>query len=200
LATTDQLLWSTQPKRDSADRKQLVAVLPGLVRQLNASLDTLEWDANERETFTRRLIAAHMNAIRSSADAAHVAPPDAQDLLALEEAAKLLDQRLLDQRMADAVALEPDEFDTMARVFERGMWFDFVNDEGLAHRCRLTWVSPKRTRFLFTNREGFDAFVRSEREVTDLLRMGRLGVLRPEPIVTRALEQIMAVPEAATMA
>jgi hypothetical protein len=64
----------------------------------------------------------------------------------------------------------------------------------------LTWISPKRSRFLFTNREGFDAFVRSEQEVTDLLRRGRLGVLRPEPIVTRAIEQILAAPDTGTIA
>jgi hypothetical protein len=195
LTTTDQLLWSTQPKRDSAERRQLVAVLPALVRQLNLSLDTLPWDSTEREVFTRRLIAAHMAAIRSTPDASVAAEPDVRELSAREEALATLEQR--------RVATEPaatDECDAMVSSFERGMWFDFISDEGQCLRCRLTWVSPKRSRFLFTNREGFDAFVRSEQEVTELLRSGRLGVLRPEPIVTRAIEQIMAGPDTGTIA
>jgi hypothetical protein len=49
-----------------------------------------------------------------------------------------------------------------------------------------------RTRLLFTNRDGFDAFVRSEREVAAMLRLGQLRVLDQDPIVARALDQIMA--------
>jgi hypothetical protein len=45
---------------------------------------------------------------------------------------------------------------------------------------------------LFTNRDGFDAFVRSEREVAALLRLGRLSVINETPIVSRALDRIMS--------
>ena len=72
------------------------------------------------------------------------------------------------------------------------MWFEFADDKGVRRRYRLSWVSPQRTRLLFTNRDGFDAFVRSEKEVAGLLREGRLVVIDQEPIVTRAIEQIMA--------
>ena len=63
---------------------------------------------------------------------------------------------------------------------------------GDLRRYRLSWVSPKRTRLLFTNRDGFEAFVHSEREVAALLRDGRLGVIDQQPIVARAIGQIMA--------
>ena len=65
-------------------------------------------------------------------------------------------------------------------------------DQATQHRCRLSWVSPMRTRMLFTNRDGFDAFVRSEREVAALLRHGRLTVIDQLPIVSRALDRIMS--------
>ena len=195
LKTTDQLLWSTQHKRDSAERRELVAVLPGMVRQLNASLDALQWIGEERETFTRRLIATHMNAIRSSPDPAQEVGPDSQDLRASAEAVWMLDQRV-----AAAQGAEPDFFDARVRGFERGMWFDFLSDEAHVHRCRLTWVSPKRRRFLFTNQEGFDAFVRSEREVTELLRQGRLKALPRDALVARAIDHILAEPEASASA
>jgi len=64
-------------------------------------------------------------------------------------------------------------------------------EQGTPVRCRLSWVSPMRTRLLFTNREGVDAFVRSEREVSAMLRLGRMRVLDNEAIVRRALDKIM---------
>jgi hypothetical protein len=98
----------------------------------------------------------------------------------------------LDERLAARQFTSEDEFDAHAQSFSRGMWFDVTVDAGMQTRCRLSWVSPMRTRLLFTNRDGFDAFVRSEREVAAMLRLGRLRVLDQEPIVARALDQIMA--------
>lgn len=195
LETTDQLLWSTQRKRDSAERRRLIAVLPELVRQLNASLDALGWSGEERENFTRRLIATHMNALRSTADPTQDAQDDATQQRVGAEAISTLDQRV-----AAARAEEGDDWDTVVQGLERGTWFDFLNDEGHSLRCRLTWISPKRTRFLFTNREGFDALVRSEHEVRDWLHQGRLTIISQASIVTRALDMILTTPEASSSA
>ncbi len=98
----------------------------------------------------------------------------------------------LDQRLAAAPQKAPDAFDAMAQGLERGMWFDFEHDADQLRRYRLGWISPQRSRMLFTNRDGFEAFVRSQREVAALLREGRLTIIDQQPIVARALDQIMA--------
>ena len=85
-----------------------------------------------------------------------------------------------------------DDFDASAQLLTRGVWFEVAEPGTAPHRCRLSWVSPMRTRFLFTNREGFDAFVRSEREVANMLRLGHLQLLEQAPIVERALNRLMA--------
>jgi hypothetical protein len=185
--TMDQLIWSTQPKIKTEERRELVALLPELVRNLNAGLDAIEWNGDPRATFTRRLISTHMMAIRMT-------QPPAKDTgsAALEESARNDAMQELDQRVANQLTGSVDEFDDLAHSFTRGLWFDFKVDEATQHRCRLSWVSPMRTRLLFTNRDGFDAFVRSEREVAALMRLGRLKVIDQVPIVSRALDRIMA--------
>ena len=96
-----------------------------------------------------------------------------------------------DERRAARQFNQLDNFDSQAQALKRGMWFDVSIEQGTHIRCRLSWVSPMRTRLLFTNRDGFDAFVRSEREVSAMLRMGRMRVLDSEAIVGRALDKIM---------
>lgn len=188
LTTMDQLIWSTQPKTNADDRRKLVALLPDLVRSLNAGLDAIEWTGEDRATFTRRLIATHMMAIRMT----QPAPVDTAAAV-LEESAGKNALKELDQRLAGQLSgAAGDEFDEMAQGFTRGLWFDFKVNDTTHHRCRLSWVSPMRTRLLFTNRDGFDAFVRSEREVAALLRRGRLSVIDQQPIVSRALDRIMS--------
>jgi len=187
VTSMDQLIWSIQPKTKSEERKKLVAVLPDLVRNLNTGLDDIEWVGDARAKFTRRLISTHMLAIRMTQPAALDALPDAE-----EEQAGQAAMTELDQRRATKLVGHLDDYDDMAHGLARGQWFDFVGPNAAQHRCRLSWVSPMRTRLLFTNREGFDAFVRSEREVAQLLRQGSLVVVNQEPIVARALERLMS--------
>ena len=187
VLTMDQLIWSTQPKVRTDERRQLVAVLPDLVRSLNAGLDAIDWTGEDRATFTRRLISTHMMAIRLTQAAHTDATTAVLEVSAGQEAMQELDQRRAGKRAGSV-----DEFDAMAHSFSRGLWFDFMVDQSTQHRCRLSWVSPMRTRLLFTNRDGFDAFVRSEREVAALLRLGRLTVIDQHPIVSRALDRLMA--------
>jgi hypothetical protein len=187
IQTMDLLIWSTEPKTTSEQRRELVAVLPDLVRQLNTGLDAIAWDGEERSTFTRRLINTHTLAIRMK----KAPEPDkvAAELESRqgEEAIKQLDER----RAARQALEDEDLFDDVAHEFKRGMWFDVEIEAGTRVRCRLSWVSPMRTRLLFTNRDGFDAFVRSEREVAAMARLGRLSVVDQVPIVGRALEQLL---------
>lgn len=190
LDTMNQLIWSTLPKTESEERHQLVAVLPDLVRSLNEGLDVIEWHGEPRATFTRRLITTHMLAIRLTQ-----APVTDANAQAQEERAGHQAMQELDARLAQHLSLSHDEFDRLAQSFKRGLWFDFIMEDGQPHRCLLSWVSPMRTRLLFTNREGFDAFVRSEREVAALLRLQRLRIIDRTPIVSRALRQIMTEPE-----
>lgn len=191
LQTMDQLIWSTQPKTTPEDRKALVAVLPELVRTLNVELDAMEWYGDPRATFTRRLIGTHMLAIRMKAP-----PPIDTQSAALEESAGDAAMEALDQRRATQLTVQDpsamDDFDASAQLLTRGVWFEVAEPGTVPHRCRLSWVSPMRTRFLFTNREGFDAFVRSEREVANMLRLGHLQLLEQAPIVERALNRLMA--------
>ncbi|OYT90418.1 MAG: hypothetical protein CFE43_18480 [Burkholderiales bacterium PBB3] len=187
LKTMDLLIWSTEPKTTSEQRRELVSVLPDLVRQINVGLDAIDWAGEPRSTFTRRLINTHTLAIRMKQPPAPDSQVAALESRQGEEAIKQLDER----RAARQILDEDDAFDTAAQGFKRGMWFDLEIETGTRARCRLTWVSPLRTRLLFTNRDGFDAFVRSEREVAAMLRLGRLRVVDHEPIVGRALEQLL---------
>ncbi|MEO6624132.1 MAG: DUF1631 family protein, partial [Burkholderiaceae bacterium] len=196
LETMDQVIWSTQTRPDSGERAKLMALLPELVRKLNEQLDRLGWQGEARAAFTRNLISTHMAAIRSpkSAPAPLEFGPDEEQARASKAALRELEERRALQQAADG-----DPYDALARQLVQGQWFDFTGAAGAVRRYRLGWISPQRTRLLFTNRDGFDAFVHSEREVAALLREGSLAVLDQQPIVARAIDQLMAVTQPPTL-
>jgi Protein of unknown function (DUF1631) len=72
-----------------------------------------------------------------------------------------------------------------------GAWFDFIAQDGVQNRYRLSMVSPMRTRYVFTLNDGKEAFVRNEREVAKSLRDGYLKMLDSQPIVGRAIKDIL---------
>jgi hypothetical protein len=191
--TMDQLIWSTEPKATAEDRRKLVATLPGMVRNINFALDAINWNGDARAEFTKRLIDTHTRVVRAGS----VTAPDTEHKVQAEQAEQVAQQAIneLDNRRAsqqDHAA--GDDFDLMAKGLSRGMWLEFLAEDGSARRYRLGWISPMRTRLLFTNREGFDAFVCSEREAATWLRSGRLRMLETEAIVGRALDAILQQP------
>ena len=190
VTTMERLIWSVQPKTTSEERRELVAILPDMVRQLNVGLDSIDWNGRPRALFTRRLISTHTMAIRLTQGGSQSVPLDTGSA-ALEERDGKVALQQLDERRAARQFSAIDTFDAQAQAFERGMWFEATLEVGAQVRCRLSWVSPMRTRLLFTNRDGFDAFVRSEREVAAMLRLGRMRVLDSDAIVGRALDKIM---------
>ncbi len=185
----DQVIWSARPKPQPEERSRLIALLPDLVRQLDTQLDAIDWKGSERDAFTKRLIDTHMRAIRTPRSG--VVPVELAPAPIETQAGRLAIQAL-DQRVMPPPQVAADVFDAIAHGLERGMWFDFEHDAERMRRYRLSWVSPQRSRMLFTNRDGFEAFVRSQREVAALLREGRLNIIDQQPIVKRAIDQIMA--------
>jgi hypothetical protein len=198
VKTMDQVIWSTRPRFTGDERGRLMALLPDLVPRLDARLDAIGWKGEARDEFTKRLIDCHMRAIR--VPKAGPAPVDSGPG-ELETQAGRQAIQALDKRLAPSPQAAPDEFDAIAQGLERGIWFDFEHASDQLRRYRLGWISPQRSRLLFTNRDGHDAFVRTQREVSAMLREGRLTIIDHQPIVARAIEQIMAqegdVPETA---
>lgn len=189
VKTMDEVIWSTRPRFRPEERGRLMALLPDLVPRLDASLDAIGWKGESRDEFTRRLIGCHMKAIR--VPKAGLAPVDSGPG-ELETQVGREAIQALGKRLAPEPLHAPDVFDGIAHGLERGMWFDFEHEADQMRRYRLGWISPQRSRMLFTNRDGFEAFVRSQKEVTAMLREGRLTIIDQQPIVARALDQIMA--------
>jgi hypothetical protein len=188
--TMDQLIWSTEPKATVEDRRALVATLPNMVRNINFALDAIEWGGDARAEFTKRLIDTHTRVVRTGT----VPTPDTEHKAQAEQVAQQAISALDNRRASQQDNVQGDDFDLMAKGLSRGMWLEFLAEDGGARRYRLGWISPMRTRLLFTNREGFDAFVCSEREAAAWLRSGRLRLLETEAIVGRALDAILQQP------
>jgi len=209
LATLDDLIWSVQPKRETEERKRLVAMLRNLLKRLQGGLVNIPWEPGGREQFMTNLVEAHAAAVKPSlaaapmpttavAEAAAAAAEEATAKGDVETAAKA---RKLAEAMAPAPAPPPpepapeapqDRFAEIAATLDRGMWVEFEGEDGQLAFAKLAWVSPLRGTYLFTNRQGQKAVSLSADELAERFRNDRARLVEAEPLVDRAFNSMMA--------
>jgi hypothetical protein len=65
IETMDELIWSATPKREAVERKQLVGLLPSLLKRLQDGMVLVSMPDAERDQFFAKLVKCHADAIKS---------------------------------------------------------------------------------------------------------------------------------------
>ncbi|MCY7388855.1 MAG: DUF1631 domain-containing protein, partial [Burkholderiales bacterium] len=65
LETADNLIWSVTPKTDASQRKQLVSLLPALLKQLQDGMQIAAVEKNDCDRFFSTLVDCHAAAVRA---------------------------------------------------------------------------------------------------------------------------------------
>jgi hypothetical protein len=69
-----------------------------------------------------------------------------------------------------------------------GTWLSIRHDAGAPVNARLTWVSPLRTKYIFTSRSRAEAFMFTPEELAWEIAAGRAEILlEPVPLFDRAV-------------
>lgn len=77
--TIEELLWSIQPRQTPEERKRLVALVPTLLKRLNAELDTLNVSTEERAPFLNACFDLQTAALRNRPDLSPKPPEPLQN-------------------------------------------------------------------------------------------------------------------------
>lgn len=162
-ATMDDLLWSLEPKCGTEARLQLVNFLPGMLKTLEEGTALAGMPADDCTSFFSELVHCHAAAIRHGTrlPASHAADLEAVVPAILPELSEL--------EPVEEVPAAP-----LEEVPLRWEWVELRKNDGSVQKLRLTWISPKGTQFLFTNREGENGHTFNRAEVKKLMRAGRM--------------------------
>ena len=133
------LIWSVEPK-GRADIPALAGMLPRLVRGLIRGVACQGIADEVRQSFFNQLMKAHTEAI-AAAKASVVEVPS-----------QPVPSQAVEPPVLKAVPLiaVSDAFERTAVELVKGTMVDF-SDQQAKERYKLTWVSPKKTFYLFTN-------------------------------------------------
>jgi hypothetical protein len=200
LLGMEDLLWSVEPKVTPDDRKRLITMLPGMLRTLHEGLVRGELDAKGRGAFLGVLVDCHAMAVKAGmrglAVVAEPAPVVVSQVPSIERA------------MIPAGGVQVEEIRLRAprgaavrNVFtrtgvwtnlQRGTWVEFAREGGGAARARLTWISPNKGVYLFTNPSSPNAAVSiSPEALAQQLRLGEAKIIDDASLVDRAVDTIL---------
>ncbi len=164
VATLDEMLWSIVAKERAGQKARLTKMIPGLVRNLRAGLKSESVPEERAEQFLKTLYDLHIAAIK---------PP-------VEEAQPELPPPPI---LSHAITNVHDYVSEMPT----GTWLAFRRGEETVN-ARLAWVSPMRTKYIFTSRARRRAFVYSPEELAYQLGSGKAAlVVEPVPLFDRAV-------------
>lgn len=204
LRTMDELLWSVEPKVTPDDRKRLITMLPGMLRELQGGMESAELAEESRNAFLGALVDCHAQAVKSGMRGLAALPDTKPVTLPPQKAAieraviPAGDIRVEEIRLrspANAAGAVRNVF-TRTGVWtnlQRGTWVEFRRDEGVAPlRSRLTWISPNKGVYLFTNPfEANTAVSISPEALAEQMRLGEARVIDDSPLVERAVDSML---------
>ncbi len=168
LGTLDDLLWSIVAKERNSQKARLTKMIPLLIRGLREGIVACGVEPDRAKLFLDELYQLHMAAIK---------PPPAPDAASTEPAPPVA---------APASHKVGNVYDFVSEM-PAGTWLAFRRDSETIN-ARLTWVSPLRSKYVFTSRARRRAFVFSPEELAYELGSGRAAlVVEPVPLFDRAV-------------
>jgi hypothetical protein len=202
IATADELLWSVEPKHAPEDRKRLVTMLPGMLKRIQFGMERAEMPDGDRTAFLGTLVDCHAAAMKAgmrglAAVPASPAPSPTPTEPELERATVPVGEVSVEE-----IRLRAPRDAAVRNVFtrtgiwthvQRGTWVEFTSGEGARTRARLTWISPNKGVYLFTNPfSASSALSVSPDALAEQMRRGEARLIDDSPLTQRAVGSMLA--------
>jgi hypothetical protein len=199
IAVMDDMIWSLEARPTPEDRRKLAALVPGLLKRISAGLQTIEAPEEARAALFAELMKVHTEILH----------PKPKDAAAPNSVTPLVDEpsgpATLDftapvtvrnpygegkvQVSAPSTRSEP------PANLEVGDWVEFrPKDGGPPFPKKLLFHTPKRSAYIFSERNGKEMINLSRQELVRRLRtseMVRLDQAPEEPLFDRILNGLV---------
>ena len=178
VRTLDDLLWSIVAKERTAQKARLTKMIPSLVMGLRKGCTAVNAPAERSTAFFEALYPLHVAAIKprpAPADDADpvLSPPTVSPSTGTARGRPTLTSRNVHDFVSEMAV---------------GTWMSVRSADGTEVNARLTWVSPMRTKYIFTSRSRGKAFMFTPEELAWEINAGNVSLLlEPVPLFDRAV-------------
>ncbi len=187
MKTLDDMLWSIVAKERTAQKARLTKMIPTLIGGLRKGCMALRIPDERTTAFFESLYQMHIAAIKpkSETTTAPSTTSPARARTSAEDAGPANDA-VAERTVEPQTAPLPNVHDYVSEMVV-GTWLSFNRlDEPIL--ARLAWISPLRSKYIFTSRARSRAFVYTPEELAYELDSGQVSlVVEPVPLFDRAV-------------
>jgi hypothetical protein len=203
LATADELLWSVEPKARAEDRRRLVNGIPALIRDIQQGMARAGVGSEMRDAFFGALVDCHADAVKAGLKGTMTAARAAAGPRVRATATPSLERETVpagDIRVEEIRLRTPRGQAAVRNVFTRTgiltnvkrlTWVEFRREGAPALRARLTWISPAKGVYLFTNAAASAAISVTPEALAEQMRRGEARIVDDTPLVDRAVDSML---------
>jgi len=168
----DDLIRSVMPPADDNERKQILKLLPGLIKELRSGLKRISYDKPAQSRFFKDLAVWHII------------------LMDKKEAKKPASDALSAESKKDEVIA--DEFAEQAESLAEGSWLTFTMESGKKWG-KLLWKGGRTETMLFVGKSGITIFEIQAADLAGKLRSGQAAFVKidPKTAIERVLSELM---------
>jgi hypothetical protein len=178
VRTLDDLLWSIVAKERTAQKSRLTKMIPSLVMGLRKGCTAVNAPAERSAAFFEALYPLHVAAIKprpaaGDGESESLAPQTVAPSTGTARGRPTLTSRNVHDFVSEMAV---------------GTWMSVRSLDNTGVNARLTWVSPKRTKYIFTSRSRGKAFMFTPEELAWEINAGNVSLLlEPVPLFDRAV-------------
>ncbi len=208
-ALVNTLLWSAQPELTRKNIPKLTKLVPRLLSSLREGLRLIDYPATKTSAFFDGLMKLHQQAFRPApspltpparaglvaslqVDQDHWVAPAEAKASGFMEMTNDLDQGAEQTALQPSALLKSDparQVDSGVETLSPGTWVE-LQVNGVWSRTQLSWISPKRTMYLFTSVHGKTQSM-TQRMLERLQSLGVLRVLSDQSMLDGALDAVV---------
>jgi hypothetical protein len=181
--TLDDLLWSITADERASQKARLGRMIPSLIRSLRSGCAAVNADTDRTKVFFDTVYEIHMESLKTAV--APASPPVATPSAAT--ASTRVDKPVVAPAAPPGASAPPAHVHDFVAEMVTGTWLAFHTGD-VVTEVRLSWISPLRTRYVFTSRARAHALVLTPDQLARKLASGKASlIVEPVPLFDRAV-------------
>jgi len=189
IDTVRELLWTVASQRCAANRHDILALLPDLIKELRKGLDAVGYDRQMVAQFFARLEKLHLQVMEriSPIETSAVKTAAANKKRSDVSHQAVQEQPNQKNRNSKVASVFVEQADALAV----GQWIELHDGSGEKVRCRMVAILRNSGHRIFVNRSGCKAAELSVESIAEKLQSKQIRLIEDTHLFDRALSSVI---------
>ncbi len=188
----EELIWCLQPLSDQKDRQKWITIVPKLLKELKAGLESVSYNASQLEQTITEIKSSLTSCFKDSSACLTQETMITDTPVSKTEKEKRSSSESELNRPKESVDDNLGIYLTQVDQLQIGQWVEFSLMNGNKFRCKLASKIDEADCLIFVNRMGLKSVEKDKLELANDLRAKKAVILEQGLMIDRAMNAVMS--------